>query len=109
MASVSGRGLPRRRPRCSYRSSDKAARRAKDAHSLQAVVADYLAAKSETVRPRTYAEIVRYLTRGRRRVSRARADECMLPSAVAPLCDVAVAEEQMVRSDAAGSDAARRT
>jgi integrase len=42
--------------------SDKAARRAKDAHSLRAVVADYLAAKSGTVRPRTYAEIVRYLT-----------------------------------------------
>jgi integrase len=42
--------------------SDKAARRAKDAHSLRAVVADYLAAKSDTVRPRTFREVHRYLT-----------------------------------------------
>ena len=42
--------------------ADKAARRVKDAHNLRAVVADYLAAKKGTVRPRTYAELVRYLT-----------------------------------------------
>jgi integrase len=42
--------------------ADKAARRAKDAHSLKSVIADYLVAKEDTVRPRTYREIVRYLT-----------------------------------------------
>jgi integrase len=42
--------------------ADKAARRQKDAHSLRALADDYLAAKKKTVRPRTYKEIVRYLT-----------------------------------------------
>src|SRR5262245_16389589 len=37
-------------------------RRAKDAHTLKAVVADYLAIKQREVRPRTYTELVRYLT-----------------------------------------------
>jgi integrase len=40
----------------------KAARRQKDTHSLGVLVADYLAAKRKTVRPRTYGEIARYLT-----------------------------------------------
>jgi Arm domain-containing DNA-binding protein len=42
--------------------AEKAARRQKDTHSLKSVVGDYLASKQKTVRPRTYAEIVRYLT-----------------------------------------------
>src|SRR5262245_22768928 len=42
--------------------AEKAARRQKDAHSLKGVVGDYLAFKQTTVRPRTYAEIARYLT-----------------------------------------------
>jgi integrase len=42
--------------------AEKAARRQKDTHSLKGVVGDYLAFKQKTVRPRTYAEIVRYLT-----------------------------------------------
>src|SRR5262245_38206134 len=37
-------------------------RRAKDAHMLKATVADYLATKQREVRPRTYTELVRYLT-----------------------------------------------
>lgn len=42
--------------------AEKIARRQKDTHSLKGIVADYLAFKQRTVRPRTYAEIVRYLT-----------------------------------------------
>ena len=42
--------------------AEKVARRQKDTHSLRGVVADYLAFKQRTVRPRTYGEIVRYLT-----------------------------------------------
>jgi integrase len=42
--------------------ADKVARRQRDGHSLKAIVADYLAAKKATVRPRTYGEIERYLT-----------------------------------------------
>ena len=42
--------------------AEKAARRQKDTHSLKGVVGGYLAFKQKTVRPRTYAEIVRYLT-----------------------------------------------
>jgi integrase len=42
--------------------AEKVARRQKDTHSLKGVVGDYLAFKQKTVRPRTYAEIVRYLT-----------------------------------------------
>jgi integrase len=42
--------------------AEKIARRRKDTHSLRGVVADYLAFKQRTVRPRTYGEIVRYLT-----------------------------------------------
>jgi integrase len=38
------------------------ARRQKDTQSLKGIVADYLAFKQRTVRPRTYAETVRYLT-----------------------------------------------
>jgi integrase len=41
---------------------DKAARREKDVHSVKAVVDDYLTAKKNTVRPRTFGEITRYLT-----------------------------------------------
>ena len=37
-------------------------RRGKDAHTLKSTVADYLAVKERTVRPRTYAEMARYLT-----------------------------------------------
>jgi len=42
--------------------AEKAARRQKDTHSLRGIAGDYLAFKQKTVRPRTYAEIVRYLT-----------------------------------------------
>jgi integrase len=42
--------------------AEKAARRQKDTHSLKGIAGDYLAFKQKTVRPRTYAEIVRYLT-----------------------------------------------
>jgi integrase len=42
--------------------AEKVARRQKDTHSLKGIVADYLAFKQRTVRPRTYGEIVRYLT-----------------------------------------------
>jgi integrase len=42
--------------------AEKIARRQKDTHSLRSVVADYLTFKQRTVRPRTYGEIVRYLT-----------------------------------------------
>jgi integrase len=42
--------------------AEKIARRQKDTHSLKGIVADYLAFKQRTVRPRTYGEIVRYLT-----------------------------------------------
>jgi integrase len=42
--------------------AEKAIRRQKDTHNLKGVVGDYLAFKQKTVRPRTYAEIVRYLT-----------------------------------------------
>jgi integrase len=42
--------------------AEKATRRQKDTHSLKGIVGDYLAFKQKTVRPRTYAEIVRYLT-----------------------------------------------
>jgi integrase len=41
--------------------AEKAARRQRDAHNLKGIVGDYLAFKQKTVRPRTYAEIVRYL------------------------------------------------
>jgi integrase len=41
---------------------DKAERRARDAHSLRSVLDEYLAAKQARVRPRTYGELVRYLT-----------------------------------------------
>ena len=37
-------------------------RRGKDRHTLKATVADYLAIKQRAVRPRTYTELVRYLT-----------------------------------------------
>jgi integrase len=43
-------------------AAEKAARRHKDAHSLKSAIDDYLAVKRDAVRPRTYAEIVRYLT-----------------------------------------------
>jgi integrase len=42
--------------------AEKIARRQKDTHSWKGIVADYLAFKQRTVRPRTYGEIVRYLT-----------------------------------------------
>jgi integrase len=42
--------------------SDKAARRAKDGHTLRALVGEYLAAKQGAVRPRTYGMLVAYLT-----------------------------------------------
>jgi integrase len=42
--------------------AEKVARRQKDTHSLKGVVGDYLAFKQRTVRPRTYGEVVRYLT-----------------------------------------------
>jgi integrase len=41
--------------------ADKAARRAKDAHSLRSVIDEYLAAKESRVRPRTFQEARRYL------------------------------------------------
>jgi integrase len=37
-------------------------RRARDRHTLKATVADFLAVKQREVRPRTYTELVRYLT-----------------------------------------------
>jgi integrase len=41
--------------------ADKAARRAKDAHGLRSVIDEYLAAKEDRVRPRTFQEARRYL------------------------------------------------
>jgi integrase len=43
-------------------AAEKAARRHKDAHSLKAVIEEYLAVKRGAVRPRTYGAIVLYLT-----------------------------------------------
>jgi integrase len=42
--------------------ADRLDRRGKDRHTLKATVADYLAIKQPEVRPRTYTELVRYLT-----------------------------------------------
>ena len=42
--------------------ADRLDRRGKDRHTLKATVADYLATKQREVRPRTYTELVRYLT-----------------------------------------------
>jgi integrase len=42
--------------------ANKLDRRGKDRHTLKAVVADYLPMKQREVRPRTYTELVRYLT-----------------------------------------------
>jgi integrase len=42
--------------------ADKAERRAKDSHTLRALVAEYLAAKKGTVRPRTHGALAAYLT-----------------------------------------------
>ena len=42
--------------------ADKLDRRGKDRHTFKAVVADYLAIKQREVRPRTYTELMRYLT-----------------------------------------------
>ena len=42
--------------------ASKLDRRGKDKHTLKATVADYLAIKQREVRPRTYTELVRYLT-----------------------------------------------
>ena len=52
-----GPGRQRRGP-----AGHKLDRRGKDRHTLKATVADYLAIKQREVRPRTYAELVRYLT-----------------------------------------------
>ena len=42
--------------------ASKLDRRGKDRHTLKATVADYLAIKQREVRPRTYTELVRYLS-----------------------------------------------
>ena len=44
--------------------ADKADRRAKDEHSLRAMIGEYLAHKESRVRPRTFIETRRYLTSG---------------------------------------------